>query len=65
MAEFSPGEPVISAEPIVVVDPPPLGTHIFELQVQDNLGQLSAPVKLAVMIFNFKPVAERQKPDKP
>jgi hypothetical protein len=51
MAEFAPNKPVTSEEPIIVVDKGlPVGIHVFQLQVQDNLGQLSAAVSVSVSI---------------
>lgn len=52
MAEFAPNQPVVVEEPSVVVDKGlPVGTHLFELQVQDNLGQLSTATSVTVVIF--------------
>ena len=52
MAQFAPNQQVISQEPTVVVDAGlPPGEHVFQLQVQDNLGQLSAPTLVTVLVF--------------
>jgi hypothetical protein len=52
MAFLPIGEPVSSATPVFTVDPLPPGAYVFELQVQDNLGQMSAPVQLTVIVFS-------------
>ncbi|MDT4956096.1 MAG: hypothetical protein QOJ02_4234 [Acidobacteriota bacterium] len=51
MAEFAPNKPVASAAPVVIVDQGlPLGIHVFQLQVQDDLGQVSEAVSVSVSI---------------
>ncbi|MDT5062495.1 MAG: hypothetical protein QOH63_2954 [Acidobacteriota bacterium] len=51
MAELAPNKPVASADPIVIVDQGlPLGIHVFQLQVQDDLGQVSDAVSVSVSI---------------
>ncbi|HEX8774576.1 MAG TPA: hypothetical protein VF735_13465 [Pyrinomonadaceae bacterium] len=52
MAEFAPNKPVVMREPTVDVDKGlPAGQHVFQLQVEDNLGQLSAATQVTVIIF--------------
>jgi hypothetical protein len=52
MAEFAPNQPVVSQEPTVVVDKGlPLGIHVFQLRVEDDLGQSSAPTLVTVVVF--------------
>lgn len=54
MAEFAANTPVTSTEPAVEVDKGlPLGEHVFQLRVEDNLGQLSAPVQVTVVVFRL------------
>jgi len=51
MAEFAPNKPVTSEEPVGEVDKGlPVGVHVFQLQVEDNLGQVSEAVAVKVTI---------------
>lgn len=44
MARFVPNEPVVTTEPFVMVDAGlPVGQHRFQLEVEDDHGNRSAP----------------------
>ena len=51
MARFVPGQPVVTAEPTVVVDAGlPVGQHRFQLEVLTGSGQRSPPVEAVVQV---------------
>lgn len=51
MAKFTINVPVITAEPVVVVDPGlPPGLHRFQLVVEDSSGNQSEPDQVLVRI---------------
>jgi hypothetical protein len=51
MAQFELGKPVPSAEPVIIVDKGlPPGRHLFQLVVEDNLGTVSEPHSVLVII---------------
>jgi hypothetical protein len=57
MAEFVPGTPVVTREPVVTVDAglrP--GRHVFRLVVVDDNGQQSAPDERIVTVNRTRPV---------
>jgi hypothetical protein len=63
MAQFVPNKPVASTEPSIVAENVPEGVHLFQLTVEDNLGQVSEPVTLTVNVFRV--ITQAQEPDKP
>lgn len=51
MAQFEPGKPICSAQPVIIVDKGlPPGRHVFQLVVEDNLGTLSEPAHVLIII---------------
>jgi hypothetical protein len=51
MARFAPGEPIVSEEPVVVVDAGlPPGQYVFQLEVVNDLGEVSEPARALVTI---------------
>jgi hypothetical protein len=61
MAEFAPNKPIKITEPSIVAENVPEGAHIFQLTVEDELGQVSEPVTLTVTVFRV--FTQPQKPD--
>src|SRR4051812_34965943 len=56
MAVFTPNKEIVTTESIVAVDigpakPIPLGSHTFQLVVEDDSGNLSKPQRIIVRIF--------------
>ena len=54
MAEFVPGKPVVTREPVVEVDgrlEP--GRHVFVLVVEDDMGNQSEPARTVVEVQRF------------
>ena len=68
MAEFKINTPISTDQPVIEVTLTPdkplsVGTHIFELVVEDDAGNQSAPDQLRVVIRdNLKPTAVLEGP---
>jgi hypothetical protein len=63
MAKFVVGEPIVTGEPVVVVDggiKP--GTHVFTLVVEDDAGNVSTPASATVRVALLGQPAEDESP---
>jgi hypothetical protein len=53
MAKFVINKPIKTAEPVIVVDALPLGSHVFRLVVVDQSGHSSEPDELVVTVLKL------------
>ncbi len=58
-AELKPNEPIEAEAPdsmlVITIDPNkplPVGTHIFQLEVEDDAGNRSQPQQVSIVIFD-------------
>jgi hypothetical protein len=69
MPPIKSGETITTAEPKIDITPTkevplPVGTHIFELVVEDDQGRKSPPVRVNVVVQKTLPDAAIKGPDK-
>ncbi|HEU0013949.1 MAG TPA: hypothetical protein VFQ45_09715 [Longimicrobium sp.] len=65
MPALNPGQTVVTGTPDFLVDALPPGTHRFQLVVEDDSGNESAPVERVVTVFAMAPQPQTTVPLQP